>query len=791
MTLIEEAASFLTAEGWLVTRRDTVLLSATRAGLGDDSDQTLVWVPERLSPEQLRLREDAYMRRFEEQARIPGKKYFLLESTEGLSAEFRRQAFREFGVSLQIPTNFFDAPFRWDRSRVTGTAASDLRNRGNQDLRDRIPQPFMSSRGYQSSDDLLPALLREFRPFAEGPPVHLVTAPAGFGKSLLFRSVFASLYTQFIAAKNAGIRSLRPLPLIPEYLPSASAATLKALVASFLTTEVARPLSLESFEWMLTHRYACFLLDGLDEVVVRDPSFFEYIYELLTLPETPYTPKVLICVRDSLLVSNKGLRDFLEYAGRDMVHHQLTAWQRPSVATYVRRRLGEPRAEWLMQVIDGNKNLLELAGTPFYCETFTSEVSYGLEPAELTGAASETRLLALAVHRMIQREFDKGLLRNTWASVKDIESLIKDIAEYNLKEGGKGVSVDDVGDIAQYSLATGLAEGEIEEAIEHILQLPFLTGGTDLERLSFTQEVVYDYLLGMLARDYFSSHPKQFLQLLNAEPFSPDSATLHVIREHILDTNALEDLYLVAMDAIPDPIAFRNVLQLLLSVPSEPETEWIMRRLPLERRDLSALRFSGMDLNNVSFRSSNLEAATFDRCSLSSAVLADAALKGTSFRECEGVGTADFGDLSTFFSATVNGETFEEPDEFLRAIGIRTGPEGPRYIQPCDAANQVRFLFGKYVRPDGVARRDWLDEKAALAGKRYIDPKRALDAACHHGYLTREPDRRRYTRSRGDQYSDMIGLVSKLQITPRLRHMLVDLCDVQGCNHILNVDNDR
>src|ERR1700678_973744 len=92
--------------------------------------------------------------------------------------------------------------------------------------------------------------------------------------------------------------------------------------------------------------------------------------------------------------------------------------------------------------------------------------------------------------------------------------------------------------------------------------------------------------------------------------------------------------------------------------PRRPETEWIVRRLPLERRGLSALRFSGINLSNVSFRSSNLEAATFDGCSLSSAVLADAALKGTSFKECEGIGTADLGDLSTFFSATVNGETF-------------------------------------------------------------------------------------------------------------------------------------
>jgi len=791
MTLIDEAETFLTAEGWLVTRRDQILLSATRAGFGDDSDQTLVWVPENLSPEQLRLREDSYLRRFEDQSRTRGKKYFLVEDTRGLSAEFRRRAVREFDVKLQVPTDFFDASFKWDRARPTRTAASDLRNLGVQDLAERIPQPYESSRGYASSEDLLRALTREFRPFAEGPPVHLVTAPAGFGKSLLFRCLFARLYNEFDAAKKAGVRALRPLPLIPDYLQSAPATTLKAVVASFLNTEVARPLSLDSFEWMLTHRYACFLLDGLDEVMVRDPNFFEYIYELLSRPEAPYQPKVLICVRDSLLVSNTGLRDFLLDAGQDLVHHRLTAWQRPSIDTYVRRRLDKPRAESLMRVMDGNQHLLELAGTPFYCEAFASEVSYGLDPAELSGAASETRLLSLAVRGMIEREFKKGLLSKTWASAEEIESLIKDIAEYNLKGGGKGVSVEDVREIAEYGLATGLAEGEKEQAIEHILQLPFLTGGADLARLSFTQEVVYDYLLGTLAKDYFSSNPKQFLRLLEAQPFSPDSATLHVIREHILDSGAVDELRLAAMDAISDSTAFRNVLQLLLSMPSASDTEWIVRRLPLERRDLSALRFCGMDLSNVSFRGSNLEAATFDGCSLSSAVLADAILKGTSFRSCEGVSTADFGDLSTFFSATVDGTAFEEPDEFLRRIGIRTGPEGPRYIRPCAAASQVRFLFGKYIQPDGVAKRDWVSEKAALHGKRYIDPKRALDAACHHGYLERDPRRKRYARSRGDQYRDMIGLVSKLQITPRLRLMLVDICDVRGCNHILDVDNTR
>ena len=144
-----------------------------------------------------------------------------------------------------------------------------------------------------------------------GPPVHLVIAPAGFGKSHLFRSLYAQLYDDFMAAKSEERRALRPLPLLPDYLASASAPTLKALVQSFLTTEVARPLRLESFEWMLTHGFACFLLDGLDEVIARDPHFFEYVYELLTRPDVPRPPKILICVRDSLLVSNRGLRGFL------------------------------------------------------------------------------------------------------------------------------------------------------------------------------------------------------------------------------------------------------------------------------------------------------------------------------------------------------------------------------------------------------------------------------------------------------------------------------------------------
>jgi hypothetical protein len=439
-----------------------------------------------------------------------------------------------------------------------------------------------------------------------------------------------------------------------------------------------------------------------------------------------------------------------------------------------------------MQLFDADENLLQLAGTPFYCEALTSEVGYGLDPRALTGAASETRLLALAIKRMVQREFDNGMLEPHWASPDEIGSLIQDIAEENLEGGVKGVRVDDVAELAMYSLTPDLPENEMENAVQQVQQLPFFTGAVDLGRLSFSQEVIYDYLLGVRAADYFASNPKRFLHLLGVHPLNSGSATLNVIRERILNTNGLDDLYRAAIDAAPDRLAFRNVLQIILSL---PDTQWIVRRLPFERGDLSALRFANLDLSAVSFRGSNLEASTFDNCSMRGTVLADAVLKGTSFEACTEMNEVDFGDLSTFFSAFVDGKEFEEPDTFLLASGFAKSSQGSRYVRPCSAANQLRFLFGKYVRPDGAARRDWLDENGVVAGRRYIDPKTVIEAARRHGYLEWDSNRKRYIRSRGDDYSDMVGLVSKLQITPKIRLLLADVCRQQGCSHLLEVNS--
>lgn len=781
MTLTEDTCSFLTANGFVVTQIDSVLVSATRPSLADVSDQILVWIPDpQHSPEGLRLREAGYLRRFEEHMQAQSQRFLLVPSTEGLSADFRRRAKAEFRVSVTTPVQFFDAPFRWEANPTAATAASALRNRD--EVRNRIAQPYESSGEPQQGDDLLPTLLTALR--ARGPqvpPVQLVAAPAGFGKSHLFKALFTRLYEDFVEAKRTQTQSLRPLPLLPEYLAAATAPTLKALVTSFLATDVARPLSLDSFEWMLTHGYACFLIDGLDEVIARDPQFFEYLYELLTRPDVPFQPRILICVRDSLLASNRGLRHFLDDAGESIQTHRLTAWRESSVGRFVQLKLGQQEAAPVLAQLTANPNLMRMAGTPFYCQLLTED----LARQGRVDADSETRLLGDAVANMIGREFDKSLLARHWASRSEVEILIQDIAEENLEGGSKGVTVNELAELAQYSLPADLDEADQEVAVEQLKQLPFFSSTGDLGRLSFSQEVIYDYLLGVRAATYLSSNRKRFVYLMGVRELSPDSATLRVLRETVTANRAQDDLYSSAVDALGDATAFRNILRLVLA---SPDTGWILRRVALERQDLSALVIRDADLSNLSLRGANLEATEFHNCNLTNAVFAEAVLKGTVLRDCRGVESVEFGDLSTFFSAVLNVVHVEDSAEWVRVTGAGESQPHGRYVRPCAAASQVRFVFSKFIRADGVARRDWLDEKAVLSGRRFVDPAPVVEGARRHGYLDWDGARGRYQRSRGVEYSEMVNLVAKLQLTPKLRLLLSEVCKAPGCRHLLEVE---
>src|SRR5262249_19738625 len=154
--------------------------------------------------------------------------------------------------------------------------------------------------------------------------------PAGVGKTALFEALFYELYEGFREKKNRRIPASRPVPLLPEYLESSDARTIGSVLGAFLRRDFVRPLDARAFSWMLTHGWALWMLDGLDEVIGADPTFVETILEIITDPEASSIPRILICVRDSLLSTNDDLRDLTESYVDTVRTYRLNRWQEPS-----------------------------------------------------------------------------------------------------------------------------------------------------------------------------------------------------------------------------------------------------------------------------------------------------------------------------------------------------------------------------------------------------------------------------------------------------------------------------
>ncbi|MFI7283781.1 pentapeptide repeat-containing protein [Micromonospora chersina] len=786
MTLYDEAVTFLESEGWSVPGESRgEVVRARRAAYADNSEHMTVWCPAAPDAEELHRREATLLQRFAEEARTPGAKFLLVESTQGLSTDFRRVAKHEYNVDIRVPIQFFDARFKWDDTSVStlaGTAAQQLRRDGELAERRRTPQPFEAVGTKVVGSDLLTELARRFdSPAGWARPIVLVTAPAGYGKSVLFESLFATLYTNFQKAKKQLRRAYRPLPLLPDYAALASAPALGPMVDALLQTEVARPVKQPTFQWMLTRGFASWLLDGLDEVIAQDPGFFEYIHEIVARPDNPTTPRILLCVRDSLLSSNQALRDFLTVAHEYVEEFRLLPWQPESITTFARIRLQDKDRE-LLAILDAKPQLMQLCGTPYYAELLAERVDEGKTDG-IPDDYSEMDLVHDAIDAIMDREYKKEQLQENLVSRHDLLDVISHVAVAELENDNRGVPIDEIGQLAEFVIPSDLSDPERERCTAAICRLPVFRAASERQRVRFAQDVIFEHQIGMRAAQYFAVNPVRFAQLLDCRPFPPDSFALRVLCARIRELAAGEELLTRLSSATATPTAFRNILQVLLGL---PDCARLLIHAPLERQDLSGLTFSGLSLTGVSFRGANLESTRFTNCVMTSCDLSDATLHGTRFDAClPTLAEADFGHLTGFVSVEIDSRTaIEDVADFVKLLGADGRREHP-FVGPCPTALQLRFLFLKFVRPDGHYRRDSLDEKGLLSGRRIVDPGSVLNGAVRAGFLTAIPKRRRYERTHSQLYADMVGFAQNLRVTPAIRSLLEDTCRVEGCAHVV------
>ena len=152
---------------------------------------------------------------------------------------------------------------------------------------------------------------------------------------------------------------------------------------------------------------------------------------------------------------------------------------------------------------------------------------------------------------------------------------------------------------------------------------------------------------------------------------------------------------------------------------------------------------------------------------------------------------ARFGNLQRFYSLRIQpGKSETDYHVVQQWLRERTGV-AEEIVEPCAAAGQLRYLFGKYIHPNGLAKRAILDRHGVLSGKRFYDAEKTLGAAVRHGYLVGEERYRdRIRRCDGDLYTEIINYVRDLTPSPGLRRLLDELCPVENCRHIPELSND-
>jgi len=135
--------SFLESEGYNVGSRRELFIGS-RKTLAEETEYTYVWVPENYDTKTFTSRESTFLSRFDEAARSSpvASRFMVIPTLEGLSRQFREGVLQWYRVNIRTPVQFFDTDFKWDMSREAPSAAKELRDKGQQESKRRVEQPY-------------------------------------------------------------------------------------------------------------------------------------------------------------------------------------------------------------------------------------------------------------------------------------------------------------------------------------------------------------------------------------------------------------------------------------------------------------------------------------------------------------------------------------------------------------------------------------------------------------------------------------------------------------------------
>ena len=798
MSLRDQVKGFFEAHGYLIaTGDDPTFVIAERPTIADEMERTCVWIltkEERKGKDRIILEEN-YLKRFEGIIdKYPGAKlHLLVDTTEDLTPEFRSKTIGEYGVRIRVPIQFFDMPFRWESAKETATATKALSNAAEKYESKRVPQAYDLKKGVDDGGkDLVTDLMNKLEAALETPQgfVWFIIAPAGQGKSVCFASLFERIFSRFQESKRHFELFPRPLPLVSAHLKEAAGPNVSGLIDAFIRTEFSANSRREFFNWLIDNRYGILMLDGLDEVIVRDTNFVEYLEDRITSPHS--RPSIIISMRDSLFETNDDLSTFIaDYAAFiqtfylkawDYEAKRIHAWLKLENRRPKRNERDNPRVLQYLSSIKKNNGLDRLASTPFYADLMLDQQI----ESQAIESLQEQNLIEMAIDKMCTREYEKGTLNRDIFPPKSFRDWLEEIAIICYQTGGVSVrELLDLAEVGEALAARELTKDEHDTLAEQLKMVPFFKSSEMTDRLEFTHELIAEYLAGKRFVSYMKSNPAKFAHFVSHHPWPPDSIIFSILGEEL--KSDIDKLVSSPMTEKLSPEGFRNLVQIIINTDGGIN---ILRdnKLILEGKRLHGIYFNGLDLSGVSFRGADLSNATFNNCNLHGALFEGSMLRKTRFEKmtAKALHSAKFGDCEHFESVFIDGQVIEDLDKFRKSVLAQTGVH-EEFTWPCPTARQVQFLFRKFIHIDGQARRNSLDRRGVLRGKQEHNAPSTEDClreAIWAGYLKEDEGKERIFRASGAKLGEMVALVKDQIASPDMKSMLDSLCKIPGCKHV-------
>jgi hypothetical protein len=208
--LLSLASGYLESAGFKILTRGQHHIVVDKFVFGQDHATWVVWV---LPPGRDRSRLDSQMLAeiSSQRQNYPNATAYLLSpSRAGFPREFL-QSLNDLRISLTIPVQFFDSPFKYDDAPQAASAIRDLRS--SDPAGKRVAQPYRTSAstGQATDEPDLFTHLRTQLTNPQAPAVRVIVGKAGIGKSFLFNALFARLYDNFLDEKRHQRSTPRPM----------------------------------------------------------------------------------------------------------------------------------------------------------------------------------------------------------------------------------------------------------------------------------------------------------------------------------------------------------------------------------------------------------------------------------------------------------------------------------------------------------------------------------------------------------------------------------------------------